>query len=105
MTRRDPSPAVPEVDAFIHEPARLRLLALLSILKRADFVYLRQQSGLSGGNLSTQMGKLADSGYVHIEKSFVGNRPLTSYRLTETGRDALRAYKRTLQAIMDALPD
>ena len=86
MTRSDPSPAVPEVDAFIHNPARLRLLAPLSILKRADFVHLRQQSGVRSGNLSTQMGKLADSGCVHNEKSFVGNRPLTSYRLTENLR-------------------
>jgi DNA-binding MarR family transcriptional regulator len=105
VTRHVPTAAVPEIDAFIHEPARLRLLALLSVLKRADFVYLRTQSGLSGGNLSTQMGKLAHSGYVQIEKSFVGNRPLTSYRLTDTGRAALRAYKRDMQAIMDTLPD
>jgi DNA-binding MarR family transcriptional regulator len=105
VTRRGQTSAVPEIDAFIHEPARLRLLTLLCVLKRADFVYLREQSGLSGGNLSAQMGKLAESGYVSIEKSFAGNRPLTSYRLTDAGRDALRAYKRDLLAIAGALPD
>jgi DNA-binding MarR family transcriptional regulator len=105
LTRRGPAAVLPEIDAFVHEPARLRLLALLCVLKRADFVYLLDQSGLSGGNLSAQMAKLAAAGYVEIEKSFLGNRPRTSYQLTDAGRDALRAYKQNLLAIVSALPD
>ena len=97
-------PLVPEIDAFVHEPARLRLLAFLAMLERADFVYLLQQSGLSRGNLSVQMTRLADAGYVAIDKSFVNNRSRTLYRLTDPGREALRAYRRDMATILSALP-
>lgn len=60
--------------------------ALPSVLKRADFVYLLRQSGLSRGNLSLQMTNLNDAGLVEIEKSFVHNRPRTVYSLTTKGR-------------------
>jgi len=106
VVRRAPSPpVVPEIDAFVHEPARLRLLAFLAVLERADFVYLLAQSGLSRGNLSAQMSKLAEAGFVDIDKSFVDNKPRTAYRLTEAGRDALRAYRRQMEPILGALPE
>jgi DNA-binding MarR family transcriptional regulator len=99
------APLVPDIDAFLHELARLRLLAFLSVLKRADFVYLLRQTGLSRGNLSVQSAKLADAGLVEIEKSFVGNRPRTVYSLTRRGRAALRAYKADMMTLLQALPD
>ena len=98
-------PLIPDPDSFLHELARLRLLVLLSALKRADFVYLLRQSGLSRGNLSVQMTKLAEAGYVEIEKSFVDKRPRTVYALTPKGRTALREYKSEMTALLDALPD
>lgn len=97
-------PAVPEIDGFIHEPARLRLLTYLSVLDTADFAYLLRESGLSRGNLSVQMTKLSEAGLVAVEKGFVDNRPRTKYSLTAKGRRSLRAYKRTLQEILAALP-
>lgn len=97
-------PAFPEIDEFLHELARLKLLALLSVLKRADFVYLLRQSGLSRGNLSVQMTKLADAGIVDIEKSFVGNRPRTAYTLTRKGRAALVGYRARMTTLLEALP-
>ena len=96
---------VPEIDAFVHEPARLRLLAFLAMLERADFVYLIRHSGLSRGNLSVQMTKLAEAGYVEIDKRFVNNRPQTVYRLTDDGREALRVYRRDMASILEALPE
>jgi DNA-binding MarR family transcriptional regulator len=95
----------PRVDAFLHELVRLKLLAFLSALKRADFVYLLRQTGLSRGNLSVQMTKLAEAGLVEIEKSFVANRPRTVYALTLKGREALRAYKAEMMSLLEALPD
>lgn len=97
-------PAVPEIDGFIHEPARLRLLAFLSVLDRADFVYLLRESGISKGNLSVQMTKLSEAGFVEVEKRFVDNRPRTTYSLTASGRESLRGYKRTLSEILAVLP-
>lgn len=98
-------PVVPSVDAFLHEIGRLRLLAFLSVLERADFVYLLRQSGLSRGNLSVQMSKLSEAGFVDIEKGFAGNRPRTVYSLTKRGRTALRAYKADMTTLLEALPD
>jgi DNA-binding MarR family transcriptional regulator len=98
------APSVPEIDEFLHELVRLKLLAFLSVLKRADFVYLLRHSGLSRGNLSVQMTKLAEAGIVDIDKSFVDNRPRTVYTLTAKGRAALASYKAGMSALLDALP-
>ncbi len=105
MSATQQPPLVPNVDAFLHELVRLRLLAFLSVLKRADFVYLLRETGLSRGNLSVQMGKLAEAGFVDIDKSFVNNRPRTVYALTSKGRKALRAYKTDMSTLLSAFPD
>ena len=97
--------SVPEIDTFLHEPARLRLLVFLSQLKRADFMYLLRQSGLSKGNLSVQMGKLGEAALISVDRNFVDNRPRTTYALTKRGREALRNYKRTMERVLAALPD
>jgi DNA-binding transcriptional ArsR family regulator len=96
---------IPEIDALLHEPARLRLLAFLSVVRSIDFTFLLKLSGLSRGNLSVQMSRLADAKLVRIDKSFEGNRPKTVYRLTARGTNALRNYKKNMQAILAALPD
>lgn len=96
---------LPQIDDLLHEPARLRLLAFLAVVKRTDFTYLLRLSGMSRGNLSVQMNKLGDAAMVTIEKSFQGKRPRTVYQLTEQGKDALRAYKKNMQTILSALPD
>jgi DNA-binding transcriptional ArsR family regulator len=96
---------IPQIDDLLHEPARLRLLACLSVVRRADFTFLLKLSGLSRGNLSVQMSKLSDAKLVHIEKTFRDNRPRTLYQLTKQGTDALRDYKRNMTTILSALPD
>lgn len=96
---------IPEIDSLLHEPARLRVLAFLAVVKSIDFTYLLKLSGLSRGNLSVQMNRLSEAGLVEIEKSFQGNRPRTVYLLTASGRDALREYKKKMKAILAALPD
>lgn len=105
MPRPATVPTVPVVDEFLHEVARLKPLALLSVLKRADFVYLLRHSGLSRGNLSVQMTKLSDAGFVDIDKSFVANRPRTTYTLTRKGRAALAKYKADMTMLLESLPD
>jgi len=95
---------LPPIDDLLHEPARLRLLVFLSVVKRTDFTYLLKLSGMSKGNLSVQMNKLGDAEMVRIDKSFQGNRPRTMYELTTQGRKALRAYKKNMETILAALP-
>ena len=103
--REMPVIELPPIDDLLHEPARLRLLAFLSVVKRTDFTYLLKLSGMSKGNLSVQMSKLGDAELVSIEKSFQDNRPRTVYQLTAAGREALRAYKKNMTTILGALPD
>jgi DNA-binding HxlR family transcriptional regulator len=93
-----------DIDGLIHEPARLRVLALLSVVGRADFMYVLRQSGMSRGNLSVQMTKLEDAKIVSVKKELVEGRPRTTYALTPKGRSALQAYKQTMAQILDVLP-
>lgn len=97
--------SVPEINAFLHEPARLRLLILLSVLERANFMFLLRQSGLSKGNLSVQMTKLEEAGLVAVEKRFVDKFPRTTYSMTAEGRQALRDYKKTMGEVLDLVQD
>ena len=95
----------PEIDILLTEPARLRLLTLLSMIRRAVFTFLLYQSGMTRGNLSVQMSRLSDANIVNVEKSFQGNRPRTVYELNEHGRAALRRYKAGMKEILGVLPD
>lgn len=99
------APTLPTIDSFIHEPARLRVLALLTLVDEADFMFILRQTGLSRGNLSVQMTKLEGAGFVELDRRLDGNRTRTSYHLSSAGHQALRAYKRSVQQVLDALPD
>jgi DNA-binding transcriptional ArsR family regulator len=94
-----------EIDRLLHEPARLQTLVQLAAVSKADFTWLLNRTGLTRGNLSVQMSKLAEAGVVDIEKRFQKNRPQTLYRLTDTGRKALRNYKQDMLQLLDGLPD
>ena len=86
-------------DRTIHEPARLRVLTILSGVDTADFKFLLTALGLSKGNLSSHVSRLEDAGYVKVTKSFNGKIPHTDYKLTKTGRKALSDYWTTLDEI------
>lgn len=94
-----------EIDRLIHEPARLAVVALLTVIESADFTFLMNQTGLSWGNLSTHLSKLEEAGYVEVEKTFKGRRPNTNLRLTLAGRKAFKDYRRSMIQILDDLPD
>ncbi len=89
---------------FIHEPARLVLMAHLAVVKKADFVFLLNNTELSRGNLSVQMTKLSERGLVSIEKAFRENRSCTLYELTAAGKKALRDYKKQMVSLLKELP-
>jgi len=80
-----------EIDNLIHQPARLRIVMILSALDRADFKFLVSTLGITKGNLNSHMDRLERAGYVEIRKSFKGKMPYTEYRLTKQGRQALTA--------------
>jgi DNA-binding transcriptional ArsR family regulator len=81
------------IDRVIHEPARLAIATILSVVETADFLYLQRETGLTKGNLSFHLAKLEEAGYVSVEKTYKGRIPLTLVRLTEGGAAALRDYR------------
>jgi DNA-binding MarR family transcriptional regulator len=83
---------IQEIDRIIHEPARLLLLIYLYSVDKADFTFLKQQTGMSQGNLSSHLSKLELAGYIHIEKKFRNRRPLTLAKISDSGREAFTSY-------------
>lgn len=104
MTKASPSP-LDEVDRLIHEPARLRLVALLYVLESADFTFLMNQTGMTWGNLSSHMAKLEGAGYLEVEKTFKGRRPHTMLKLTRQGRQAFQDYREKMTQFFDEVPE
>lgn len=85
------------LDPLLHSELRLAVMSILLGVESADFVYLREQTGATAGNLSVQLEKLATAGYINIEKGFRGKMPRTVCGITDTGRDAFAAYVAALQ--------
>ena len=81
-----------DVDRTIHEPARLLLLIYLFSVEKADFTFLKQQTGMTQGNLSSHLNKLELAGYVRTEKRYKKKRPLTLIKITDSGREAFASY-------------
>ena len=103
MSAPDVNP-LDDVDRLIHEPARLKLMAILYVLDSADFTFLMGQTGMTWGNLSTHMSKLEKVNYIEVVKTFKGKRPNTMLRLTDTGKEAFNAYRQQMQQLFDDLP-
>ncbi|MEA4868815.1 MAG: transcriptional regulator [Bacteroidia bacterium] len=81
-----------DLDPLLNSQLRLAVVSLLISLEEADFVYLREKTGSTAGNLSIQLEKLSSSGYIEIEKGYLGKRPRTTCRITEKGRQAFEDY-------------
>lgn len=86
-----------ELDPLLHSQLRLAVMSILMSVEEADFVYLRQQTESTAGNLSVQLDKLSNAGYISVEKGFQGKKPRTVCRMTEKGREAFRNYVETIR--------
>ena len=81
-----------ELDPLLHSQLRLAIVSLLLSAETADFVYLKEKTNATAGNLSVQLEKLETAGYIQVKKEFVGKKTHTSCQLTDTGRKALEDY-------------
>lgn len=88
-----------EIDRIIHEPVRLRIMAILKGVDAADFKFMLSALGLSKGNLSSHVDKLEQSGYIKVSKGFNGRVTHTKYSMTRDGRKALVDYWSALDRI------
>ncbi|MBR3958894.1 MAG: transcriptional regulator [Bacteroidales bacterium] len=93
---------LPKLDPLLHSELRLAVMSLLAGVDEADFTYLKEQTGATSGNLSVQIDKLAEAGYIEVEKGFRGKVPRTVCRLTPTGTEAFRAYVKALKKYLNA---
>jgi DNA-binding MarR family transcriptional regulator len=89
------------LDPIIHVRVRLGIVSALAVEESLTFNELKQRLATSDGNLSVHARRLEEAGYVEIEKSFDGRIPRTDYRLTETGRRALRRYLDHMEALIE----
>lgn len=81
-----------DLDPILHSQVRLAIMTILLPLKSAEFSYLLENIQTSKGNLSFQITKLKDAGYVEVIKSFKNNYPLTTLKITQKGIDAYDLY-------------
>jgi DNA-binding MarR family transcriptional regulator len=100
-----PASPLDDLDRLIHEPARLKIIALLYMLESADFTFLMSQTRMTWGNLSSHMVKLEEAGYLEIEKTFKGRRPNTMLKLTDRGRQAFQTYREQMTQFFEEVPD
>ena len=89
------------IDEVIHGRMRLGIMAYLAGAEVADFNELKAVLDATQGNLSVHLRKLEDAGYVAIDKSFVGRKPLTRVRLTEAGRAAFANYLKAMGQLVE----
>ncbi|KGN67532.1 transcriptional regulator [Porphyromonas sp. COT-108 OH1349] len=90
-----------ELDPLLHSQLRLAIISILMGIDEADFVFLKEKTEATSGNLSIQLDKLSQAGYIEIRKEFIGKRPRTSCRITSTGRNAFEAYVEALKQYIE----
>lgn len=90
-----------ELDPILHSQLRLAVISLLISVKEAEFTYLKEKTGSTAGNLSAQINKLKDAGYIEVIKQFRNNYPLTSCRITKKGIEAFEKYVQALKGYMN----
>jgi DNA-binding MarR family transcriptional regulator len=86
-----------ELDPLLHSQLRLAIVSILMSAVEADFVYLKEQTQATAGNLSVQIDKLREADYIAVEKTFEGKKPRTVCRMTDTGRKAFENYVQTVK--------
>lgn len=90
-----------ELNPLIHSQLRLAIISILMNVEEADFVYLKEKTESTAGNLSVQLDKLSSAGYITIEKGMSGKRPRTTCAITLAGRKAFEEYVETLRRYLN----
>lgn len=89
------------LDPLLHSQLRLGIMSLLVSVESADFTFIKDNTHSTAGNLSVQLDKLSEAGYISIEKSFRGKKPLTTCRITRKGIKAFEEYVNALKQYID----
>ncbi len=90
-----------ELDPLLHSQLRLAVMSILMNVDEADFVFLKEKTDATAGNLSVQLDKLSNAGYISMEKGFVGKKTRTVCQVTEQGRKAFEEYVEALKEYLN----
>jgi DNA-binding transcriptional ArsR family regulator len=86
-----------DLDPLLHSQLRLAIMSILISTEEADFVFIREQTDATAGNLSVQIEKLKEAGYIEVTKSFKGKMPRTTCKITKNGIAAFESYVAVLK--------
>ena len=89
-----------DLDPILHSQLRLAVMSLLICVKEAEFTFIREKTNATAGNLSVQIQKLKDAGYIDVIKKFNKNYPQTICKITKGGVKAFEEYVNSLQSYL-----
>ena len=89
-----------ELNPLLHSQLRLAIMSILMNVEEADFVYLKEKTEATSGNISVQLDKLAAAENIEVKKSFVGRKPRTTCRITNKGKEAFEEYINALRSYL-----
>jgi DNA-binding transcriptional ArsR family regulator len=89
-----------ELDPILHSQLRLAVVSLLISVKEAEFTFIKEKTNATAGNLSVQINKLKDAGYIEVVKQFKDNYPQTTCKITPQGVKAFEEYVKNLQSYL-----
>ncbi len=91
-----------DLDPILHSQLRLAVVSLLIGVKEAEFTFIREKTNSTAGNLSVQINKLKEAGYIDVVKQFKDNYPQTVCKITPEGVTAFEEYVKNLQSYLTA---
>ena len=89
-----------QLNEIIHSRIRLAIMSVLISVDEAEFRFLKEKVNTTDGNLSVHLKKLEEAGYTKVKKEFINRKPVSSYQLTEKGKDAFELYIKKLETMI-----
>jgi len=86
-----------KLDPLLHSELRLAIMSILISVEKAEFTFIKEKTEATAGNLSVQITKLEEAGYITVEKGFKGKIPQTICKITKTGIAAFEQYVNDLK--------
>jgi len=90
-----------DLNPILHSQLRLAIVSILISVQEAEFTYLREKTEATAGNLSVQINKLKEAGYIDVAKAFKDNYPQTICKITALGVEAFEEYVKDLQSYLN----
>ena len=90
-----------DLDPILHSQLRLAVMSILIDIKEAEFIFIKEKTNATAGNLSVQINKLKDAGYIEVVKQFKDNYPQTICKISKAGLEAFENYVTALNSYVN----